>query len=85
MPTKNKYAVGSGPRVPLYYFSKNIFCGNVSAIASQEFGQITPEFGFWWLLYDICVKIMGSGFHIMNAILANIPSNYHDFKIREQK
>ena len=43
---------------------KTYFYRNVSAIASLEFGQITPEFGFQWQLYDICVKIIGSGFRL---------------------
>lgn len=33
-------------------------------MASQEFGQITPEFGFQWLINDICVKIIGSDFRL---------------------
>lgn len=45
--------------VKTYFFYRK-----VSAIASQEFGQITPEFGFQWQLYDICVKIMGNGFRL---------------------
>lgn len=54
-------------------------------MVSQEFVQITPEFGFQWLLCDICVKNNGQWSQIMNVILADIPSKYHDFKVRGEK
>lgn len=50
-------------------------------MVSQEFVQITTEFGFQWLLCDICVKSNGQRSQIMNAILVGIPSKNHDFKV----